>query len=211
MPEAQSATIPWGGDQPGLQGRGQREGHRRRIAAGVRNQPGAADALPEQLRQAVGRLRVQLGMPEPAAVPLFVVLFALQAEVRAHVDEEPARLPALPRDLLRKPARQRGEHHVALLDDRVLLPADRVAQPGVRGVKLAQGPALKVFGAEGRNPRRRVAEQQPDQLGPGIARRAEDSRSYQFPRPRYFFFFFRACTVIGRPKSLMNPSASAWL
>ncbi len=87
-------------------------------------------------------------------VPFAVIGLILQAgSPPPKVDEALPRRVALRRDLLGKPVRQRGKHHVAFAaPDLVLRGADAVAHPGTPG-KRRQGLAFKAHGANRRKRR----------------------------------------------------------
>ena len=148
------------------------------VAAGVRNQLLALDVLSEKLGQTVDALLVQRFIKEGAAVPFGVLVLALEAEVRAEVDERLACGDALFRKLLRKAVRQRGEDHVALFNDRVLILADHIVEEAVGGIDVAELLTLKGYRADRGDLRFGVRKQQTHQLGACIAGCPDDSCFY---------------------------------
>ena len=131
-----------------------------------------------QFGNAIQRLRVQIGAKIRLAVPLVVLLFAVQTEVSAEVDQLFAGGDALAGESLAQPVRQRRKHDVALRDDRVLVLEQYVAYPEEIGIYVAQ---LFAFEADRRRrdePRLGMSAQQPREFRSGIAGRSHYSCFY---------------------------------
>ena len=82
--------MPVGRDQPCAQQRRQRQDRRRRIAAGIGHELGAANPLAVQLRQAVDGLGQPRGVGMLVVVPLGVDGRVVQPIVGAQVDDAAA-------------------------------------------------------------------------------------------------------------------------
>ena len=146
------------------------------VAARVAHQARGLDGVAVTLGQAVHRHVQQVGPAVRGAVPLFVHLHIVVAEVARHVDDLHARLDQRGDDHVRRAVRQRGEHHVAVLGElfhvqRHELMADRALERGidVRNVLPFIGLGRKIDQLD-----LRVAGQQPHQLQPNVSGRADE-------------------------------------
>ena len=137
---------PWI-DQPGLDGRQQREDHRHREAAGVADHAGLADARPVQLRDAVDRaveqLRRQVRLAFDVRVGLRVPLVQgrrLEAEVAAVVEHAQAAIDERVGVAHADAVRRREDHEIGVLADplRLRLLHHLVAVAAQVGIEGAQ-------------------------------------------------------------------------
>ena len=149
-----------------------------RIAARIGNDPFSENILTEQLRQAVNRLFMELLVLIGSAVPFLIFFLAVQPEIRAQVNKRLAFLVTGFGQLLGKPMRQSGEYHVAFVHHLAGGFTNHIAQIEVGGIYLTDCLSLKADGADGRNLRLRMAQQQPHQLRAGVAGGSDNSRMY---------------------------------
>ena len=126
--------------QPAFQSGGERKRDGRRVAAGVPDHARGAYLVAEQLAQAVYGPSVQVPVLIFAAVPLPVIVLAVQSEIRAKVDKRLARAVALCGDLLGQAVRQGREHALAAFDYFV-----RRTEPGAYAVQQIGVHRLDLF------------------------------------------------------------------
>ena len=153
-----SATMSDGVDEPLAEERDERQKHRRGVAARVRDEPGAAQAIPVGLAQAEDRLADEVRGLVVVAVPLLVALGGGQAQVAREVDHDRLR-PRL--------AQARGVGRGDAVGQREEVGVGLLLEPGLVGevARLAAG--------RERDAGARVAPQQAHQLPPRVTRRPE--------------------------------------
>ena len=142
---------------------------RRGVAARVRDEPGATQAVPVRLAQAEDGLADQVRGLVVVAVPLLVALRGGEAEVAGEVDDDRLR-PRL--------AQARGVGRGDAVGHREEVGVGRLVEPGLVG-EMAGGAAGREC-----DPGARVAPEQAHQLLPRVARRPEDPDACaHFPLP----------------------------
>ena len=170
---------PFGGGQPGGDQRGQREQGGGRVAAGHGHPAGPAQLVPVQLGQAVGPAAELLRERMLGAVPDGIGARVAQPEVGRQVDDQAGGGQRPGGDLRRPAVRQGQEQHVGALFQTLIDRAeDELAvggpEPRIAGDQRLAG-RLVPGGPGDLEPR--MAGQQSQQLGAGVAGGAENAGS----------------------------------
>ena len=167
-------------DEAGVEQRRQGERGGRDVAAGRGDEPGADQLLAVALGQAVGGLGEQGRLVVLEAVPLRVQRGVLEPVGRRQVDDAADPSDELRREGHRRLVREAEEHDVEPVDavDGVVV-GGRQLEVGVGGgqrrVQRGGGRAGLRIGRRHRHVEARVAGQQAQQLGAGVARRPDDA------------------------------------
>ncbi len=125
------------GNEAAFEGRRERQGYRRGIAAGVSDKLASFYIFPEKLRKAVGGLFMQLWKNKFAVVPSAVIFLALEAEIGAHVYEKFPGTETFFGNFLRKAAWQRCKNNVAFFDDVFFIFTDFVTKAVISRIYAA--------------------------------------------------------------------------
>ena len=166
---------PGGLDEPTPQGRGQSESDAGRITAGVADDPGFPDFIPEKLGQAVDRLLMQRGIERVTAVPGFVGFRIVQPEIRTEIDERLARRVAGGGGFLGQPVGQGGEDQIAPGQHGLCRIAGEVAELPQGGIDRREGFPFKRNRPHCRDLDPGMGEEKTYELDAGITGRAEDT------------------------------------
>ena len=119
---------------------------------------------------------MQRGIGVVLAVPLLVIRLVFEAEIRAHIDVELARVEAPARDGLGEPGGQRAKDDVAAVGDGGVIGEGLAEDAGELRIDFADRPPLKGDGGDGRDLDKRVGEEQPHDLKSRVAGGADDAR-----------------------------------